>query len=232
MELDTVAKITDTFYRLVGTEDGDTALTEHGEAADEVAQLCLTHGCRQGQRWMLKCGYGGWRQRSSALTFSGADATDGGKYVALPSDFLQAYGNQHLQRSALVEANGDRWGREIEADEDHMTGDLYYIRGDQLWLARQAAPPTTLYLDYHYKHPAWDDDLDDGEIDFPLEARILIPAEAAAYGMTQNWLPGDREYERKIATARLEAREAARLISRRTKQPRTMLKPKRFMSRY
>jgi hypothetical protein len=232
VELDTVQKITDAFYRLVGTVEADTALVRRNEAVGEVAELCLTHGCRNAQRWMLRCGYGGWRKRSAALSFSGADATDGGRFTELPTDFLLAYGNQHPSRSALVEASGARWGRETEPEQDHLEGNLYYIRGDELWLARKASVPTTLYLDYHYRHPAWDDDLADEDIVFPIEARPLIPAEAAYYGMSDNWLPGDRALETKIAGRRAQARDDARHVAKRTRQPRTILRPRRLASRW
>lgn len=168
----------------------------------------------------------------SSKNFSGADDTDGGRFVSLPSDFLQAYGSQRHNRSAIVEADGDRWGREIEADEDDRRGDLYYIRGEELWVARNARLPDTVYLDYHYRHPVWDDTLTDGNIDFPLEARPLIPAEAAYYGMTENWLPGARDYHERISGARSTARERARHVARRTKAPRTVFKPQRVANRW
>lgn len=230
MELDTKEKHFDAFFRLVGTTEDDDALVEAGESVGDVAQLCITHGCRAAQRWMLRCGYGGWRKRSSALSFTGADATDGGKHADAPSDFLMAYGNQRQSRSALVEAGGNRWGREIEAEQDHLEGDFYYFRGDELWLARKAAPPTTLYLDYHYLHPAWDGSLEDANIDFPMDARILIVAEGAYWGMLEHWLPGD--YETKIDAARKAAREHAREVAKRTRQPRTILRPRRVASRW
>ncbi|MGE0451078.1 MAG: hypothetical protein AB7Q29_16010 [Vicinamibacterales bacterium] len=232
MEFDTVAKVTSALLRLVGTEEDDEALVINDEESGEVVQLLLTRGCRIAQRWMLECGYGGWRQRSSALSFTGADATDGGRHVDLPVDYMKGHGSQSRGRSALVQANGDRWGREIEEDQDHLTGDLYYVRGEELWLARQAHPPTTLYLDYHYKHPAWDDSLEDADIDFPLEARGLIAAEGAYLGMVENWLPGANDYMARIDLARKNERENARRVARRTKQPQTILRPRRTMSRY
>lgn len=232
MELDTVDKVTRALLRLVGTEEDDDALVVNGEDATEVVQLLLTRGCRVAQRYMLDCGYGGWRQRSAALSFSGDDDTDGGTYTDLPTNFLKAHGSQARGRSALVTANGDRWGREIEQDQDHLTGDAYYIRGDELWLARYAQPPSPLYLDYHYKHPAWDDDLDDNEIDFPLEARGLITVEGAWLGMVENWLPGGSDYMQRIDLARKNERENARKIAKRTKQPQTILRPRRHASRW
>lgn len=233
MEYDSIAKIKRQFHRLVGSPSDDQALVEHGEAVDEVVELALTRGVRNAQRWMLKNGYGGWRTRSAALSFSGADTTDGGRYTSLPVDFLKAYGSRKPGRSALVQANGNRWGQEIDDDQDNLTGDLYYIRGDELWIARRATLPVgDLFLDYHYTHPPFDSDLDDGDIDFPLEARALIPAEAAYFAMTESWLPGAQDYELKITGARNMAREEARLVSRTTKQPRTMGKPYRVGNRW
>lgn len=230
MELDTVNKLRYSVYRLVGTDAGDTALTEHGESTGDVVDLFLTEGSRNAQRWMLKMGYGGWRKRStSALTWTGTDAADGGQKATVPTDFLRAYGNQ--RQSALREADGKRWGLEINPEEDHLRGDLYYFRGEELWLGLGASPPTTLYLDYHYTHPKFDS-LADNAIDFPMEARRLIVCEAANVAKEDNWLPGDEDMERKIERALMRAREAARDIARATKQPRQFRKPRIIGSRW
>lgn len=232
MELSTVDRIKRSWYRLVGSESEDDALTNLGEDTDEVAYLALTDGSRRAQRWMLSNGYVGWRQRSSALSFSGTDAADGGRFVALPTDFLRAYGSGRVGRSALTEASGRRWGREVTPNEDHLEGDGYYIRDEQLWLTRKATPPATLFLDYHYKHPAWDDDLEDADIDFPMDARSLIVAEAAVSAMHDNWLPGGRDMEVKILTALSRARENARDLARQTKEPRRMKKATRLANHW
>lgn len=225
MELDSVAKVKRAFFRLVGTESDDDALTLLGESANEVVELALTRGCRAAQRYMLDNGYQGWRKRSSAITWSGTDAADGGRYSALPTDLLRAYSTRH--RSALVEANGDPWGREIDASEDFLEGDLYYVRDEQIWLARTASPPSTVYLTYHYLHPSWTS-LDDADIDFPTEARPLIPAYAADYAKDESWLPAGEDMENRIARALAKAQHEARKTARRTKTPRQFMKVRRY----
>lgn len=227
MKLDTVAKILAAFYRLVGTDSSDTALTEHGENTDDVAYQYLTRGCRTAQRNMLKMGYKGWRQRSDALTWSGSDATRGGRYCALPSDFLRTFGNK--RRSAIVEANGERWGEQIDVEDDERYGDYYYIRDDQLWITRNASPPTTAYLEYHYQHTAWASGI---TIDFPTDARCLIVAEAANVAKEEDWLPGGAEMETKIERALIRAREEARGVARQTTQPREFKRPRRLANRW
>jgi hypothetical protein len=227
MDLDTVAKVERAFLRLVGTTADDAALVENSEAVGEVVALYLTRGIRNAQRWMLKQGYSGWRKRSAALSWSGSDDADGGRYTALPADFLRAYGDSRM--SALLEPSGDRWGREIRADEDHLRGNLYYVRGEQLWLARQAQPPGALYMDYHYKHPAWAGGV---TIDFPMDVRSLAVAEAADAAKQEEWLPGGMEQEAKIMRALMRAREEARDYCRQTKQPRTLRKAPRFGTRW
>lgn len=229
MELDTVQRMRHVFFRLTGTTSDDPALTEMGEDTNEVVDIYLTRGARAAQRWMLRMGYGGWRQRSSAITWSGADDTDGGRYAALPSDFLRSFGSSRV--SALVEADGDRWGTEIRPDEEQLRGDFYYIRGEQLWITRDASPPSTVYHEYHYEHPEFDG-LADGSIDFPMEARPLIVAEAADAAKEENWLPGDRMMELKIARSLQRAREEARHIARPTNQPRRMRAPARHGNRW
>lgn len=232
MDLDSVAKVRYAFYRLVGSDENDTSLTEQGESTNDVAYVFLTRGTRAAQRWLLKQGYQGWRKRSSALSWSGADATDGGRYSAVPSDFLRAYGNQ--KKSALVEANGERWGQEIHPENDHWEGDFYYFRGlaaggDGVWLTRRANPPTTVYLDYHYAHPVWSASV---TIDFPLQIRALAVTEAAACAKDDNWLPGGLDLEAKIERALQRARTEAMDFARPTKQPRELRKPARFGNRW
>lgn len=232
MEYDTVVKILAGFFRLVGTVSSGQELTEQGEDQDDIAYLNITRGCRKAQRWMLQNGFGGWRKRTATvLSFSGSDSVDGGRFTTLPSDFLRAYGDH--RRSCLTEANGDRWGEEITEQEDHKKGDLFYFRGHELWLSRVASPPTNLYLDYHFIHPAWDDALQAGDgIDFPMEARYLIVAMAAETAMDDNWLPGGQELEGKIGRAVKRAQNEARHIARPTKQPRQFQKVRRFGNRW
>lgn len=227
MELSTVARVVAAWYRLVGTVSNDDALAEQGESVNDVAYTNLTVGCREAQRWLLKCGSGEWRKRSAALSFSGTDAADGGRYATLPSDFLRAWGSG--SESALVEADGDSWGQEVTSRDTQLKGDGYYIMGSTLWLTRSAAPPTTLYLLYHYVHPAWSASV---TIDFPMDARSLIVAEAAQAAMAENWLPGDQAMERKIEVAVMRARERVRDICRPTKQPRQMRRAPRIGNRW
>lgn len=229
MSLDTVAKIRYAFYRLVGTTGDDAALTDQGEATDDVAYLYLTRGVWAAQRWMLKMGYNGWYKRSSALSWTGTDATTGGRYWSLPSDFLRAFGDYRV--SCLREANGDPWGQLITSpyDEGAVEGDYYYFRGDELWLARTAAPPTTLYLEYHHQHPAFSAAV---TLDFPVEARPLIVAEAANLAKEEDWLPYGQEVEQKIERALIRAREEARDIARPTKAPRQFRRPIRYGNRW
>ena len=224
MQLDTVDAFLAAFYRLVGTTEDDESLIEHGESENDVAFECLTAGCWEAQRYLLDQGFGGWRKRSTALSWSGADLTDGGRYSDLPTDFLRAYGdNQGM--SALTEANGRRWGVQI-TDEDgaRKRGNAYFIRGEQVWLVPGASPPTTLYLDYHYRHAVWNDSLADGNIDFPMMARRLVVVEAAYIALDDSWLPGGPDLELKIVRARDNERRRAREVARQTKAPRSFKK--------
>jgi hypothetical protein len=221
------------FYRLVGSDASDDLLVEHGEDAGEIVDLFLTLGSRGAQRYMLENGYRGWRKRSSAITsWSGADDTDGGRYWTLPSDFLKACGRINRD-SAIHKANGDQWGREIRYEQRALKGDLYYFEGvEKLWLARGAIPPSPVYLEYHYMHPAWTSSLQDSEIDFPLDARRLIIAEAAFEAKDENWLPGDINLENKIHRARENARTRARRVAHQSMSQRVLLAPVRFGNRW
>ena len=228
MELSTVARIVAAFYRLVGSKSSDGALVDQGEAVDDVVYQFLTDGSRRAQRWMLDMGYGGWRKRSAALSFTGTDAADGGRKVDLPSDFLRSFGTDRV--SPLTEADGTRWGALIDdVRGTTIKGDYCYIRGDELWLARTAVLPSTVYLDYHFVHPEWSSVV---TIDFPLEARRLIIAEAANAAKEENWLPGGRDLELKIERNLQRERERARHVSRTSKAPRQLTKAYRAGSRW
>lgn len=228
MELDSVSKVKFAFLRLVGTEADDPELVLHGESVDEVIYLYLTRGSRAAQRYMLENGYQGWVKRSAALTWSGSDAADGGRHTDLPTDFLRAYG--HSRMSALEEADGDRWGSEIRTDEEYKyKGDGYYFRGEELWLTRQAESPATVYLRYHYKHTLWSSGV---TIDFPMDARPLIVAEAADLARNENWTVLEREDELRIDRALDRAQKEARDLCRPSKQPRVLRRPPRFGSRW
>lgn len=213
------------FFRLLGTEPDDPMLSELGEDANEVVESYLTEGTREAQLWMLAQGYDGWRKRSSALAWSGSDDADGGTYSDLPSDFLRAYGDG--RESALRQANGDTWGRQITPRDDIRVGNGYYFRGSQVWLTRRAQPATTLYLEYHYKHPDFTG-LADGDIDFPVDARSLIPTYGAERAMEENWLPGGPELQAKVERALLKAQRLALQVARQSKQPRQFRKAVRY----
>lgn len=227
-ELDSVPEYTRAFYRLLGVKSGDASLTRRGESADEIAYYHLTRGARAAQRFMLKNGYKDWLKRSaSALTFAGTDAANGGQYAALPDDFLKANGDERY--SCLVEANGDRWGQQIVEDQREAKGNGFYFRGRQLWLTRNASPPSTLYLDYHYLHPVWAVNV---EVEFPMEARSLIVAKAADFAKEESWVPGGDELRASIARAVAAAEREARDVARPTREPRKIRKPRRFGNRW
>ncbi len=213
MDLDTVADLLAAFYRLVGTEEGDPALIEQGEASNAVAYQALTKGIRSGQRFMLSKGYMGWRELSAALTWTPASVT--GIYVAaVPSGFLRAFGNAKM--SALIGSDGKRWGQEITAYDHSASGQCYWFEGEEIKIPATTTPPT-LRLDYHYRHDALDGS---ATITFPQEARSLIVAYAANHAKQDNWLPGGPEMELKVREAVKVAEQNAIDVARPTKTPR------------
>lgn len=208
-------------HRLLGTSSTDQALIEHDNATLENIYLALTHGCWAAQRYMISSGMSDrWRKRSTAVTsWSGSDATDGGRYTSLPTDFLRLSGNRK-SRSALRTADGNPWGREVSADEDTARGNVYYTKNDQLWLGRGAAPPTTVYIDFHFRHPEFTSAI--AAFDFPVDARGLIVAEAAGILVLESWVSGGGEMVQAVERNLDKWRKIARDISRRTREPRRM----------
>jgi len=227
MELDTVAKVVAAFYRLVGTESSDDALMANAEQVNEVAYTYLTRGSRNGQRWMLKAGWMGW-QKSAALSWV-LDSALGVYGADLPADFLRAFGTRKM--SALRRTGGAQWGVEVDGGIYDTTGSVYQLAGDRILLGRTAVPPGDLVLLYHYTHPKWEN-LADEDIDFPVDARALIVAEAANVGKEEYWLTGGPEMEMKIERELTRAREEARDLCRQTKSTHQLRKATRFGNRW
>lgn len=225
MELSTVDAHKHELMSLLGVTADDEGLVARGETTAEVIERLLTRGCRKAQRWMLDQGYYGWRKRSTALSWSGGDSTDGGRYASLPTDFLRALGRD--RESALQEANGNRWGRQVNPEDSELRGNGYYFLGDQVWLLRNANPPSTLYLVYHYQHPVWTGLLD-ANIDFPTDARPLIVAEGANTGKEESWFALDQDQRVAIDRAVRMAREDARNVARQSKATKKFRRPVRW----
>lgn len=224
--LATAADCLRAFYRLVSTTTGDAALVENGEAANDVAYLCLNHGVESAQRFMIANGMSErWRKRSSVITWSGSDAADGGRYTALPSDFLRLATGDRV--SSLTQANGERWGQEITADQDTATGNAYYLKNDQVWLAKGAAPVAGLYLEYQYKHPEFTSAV---TLDFPPAARPLLVAFAGWHAIAEGWYPAAND--ERISRNLTFWKQQARMVARRSRQPRKMTAPRVIGTRY
>lgn len=225
--LNTETEIRAAFYRMVGTVTTDDTLQENSEAANAVADLCITHGIERAQLFMIGCGMTErWRRRSSAITsWDGSDAADGGRYKALSditTDFLRFSGKKMDQRfSSLMAANGDRWGTEIDADYDMLTGNVFYLKNEQLWIGVQAAPPTTLYLDYQFRHPEFTTSV---TLNFPAEAMGLCVAYGALQGSMENWYP--RADNSKILENVDYWEKQARMVARRSRGQRKQSPPR------
>lgn len=216
----TVAQCLRAFYRLTGTLSDDDALVEAGDATDAVAYEFLTRGFRAMQLYALEAGYAGWRARSTAITtWSGTEAADGGRYKALSDvgmdDLLRLWGDD--RRSALREADGTPWGEEISERDSDRQGDFYYLKGEQLWITRLAKPPSTLYAEHHYEHPAL---AEGGTLDCPKNLTPLAVAYGANFAKEESWLPGGPEMEMKIERAVLAAEVEAKRHAKPSRAPR------------
>lgn len=220
------------FYALTGTSSTDDALTEHDGEANEQLHYYVQHGVWRAQRWLIDHGYAdGWLTTSGALSFSGTETTDGGKYWSLPADFLRLAGDDTVARSALRQPDGTRWGQYVEDERDlyNRRGDFYTIRGGggnsagttgKLWVAVSAAPPSDLVLDYHHRHAVLSDDVT--ALDFPQDVGMLCVAEAAAMAMDEAWLPGGGEMREKIDHALQMARQQAEQWTGRARMPKRL----------
>lgn len=223
--LDSRAALLRQFYHHLGTSASDGALTEHDSETLEQALRHLQFGLWNAQAHLIDCGKGDrWRTVSNALaTWSGAESTDGGRYVTLAdggyfSRFLRLAGDD--RSSALREPDGTQWGTEVsERDRFKVRGNYYYLLGDdQLWLARGAAPSPTLVADYYQRHAVLEEAT---TIDFPVELTPLIALEAADLALSDNWPGVDDTQRAYIAKGLANWRQRAGK-SRRSRTPKRM----------
>lgn len=217
------ASLARAFYRLTATSATNPALIEHDSSSLETLYQYLQYGAWDAQEYMIDAGLGAtWVTTSSTLTFSGADST-GGKYVALPSDFLRLAGDD--EASALRQPGGTRWGLLIPFEERRRAyGNKYWLQGDganlwRIWLARGASPPSDLVCDYHHRLATL---ADSTAVDFPTQHRALIVAFAADRAQTDSWLPGDMEMQAKIASNLVKLKKEVMRRARVTDGPKRM----------
>lgn len=209
------------FFRLTATSDDNPTLIENDADTLEAVYQFLQYGAWDAQAYLIDTGMGDrWVTTSAALSWSGSDASDGGRYSALPSDFLRMAGDSSFSALWVPGASAPRWGTLIPFEYRwDAYGDLYWLMNSYLWIARGANPPTGLKMDYHHKLATL---ADSTTVDFPTEHVGLIVAYAAARAMNDAWLPGDMEMRAKIeSNLQKQQREAARR-NRRAAAPRTM----------
>lgn len=235
MPLTDRASLLRAFFRLVNSGPQDEALTEHdaNDEAYEGVYLLLEEGAWDAQHWMIEAG---WSDRwlttvdfpdhggtGADSDWQGADSTDGGRWAALPEDFLRLAGDRKV--SALHEPDGTRWGKLMDhRDRFRVTGNRYWLQGEDLWIASGASPPSDLKLDYHQRIAVEDNET----VDFPAADRKLIVAFAAAHGMEENWLPGGDEMKQSILKNLERRMRQSWKRARRHAGPRKM-RPKRVV---
>ena len=225
-ELTDLASLKRAFYRLLDTESDDPGLTEHDNTSEETAEQLLTYGAHDAQDFLLEAGRGDlWiKETTVGGNWSGSDTSDGGRYQALPSDFLRLAGDERV--SALREPDGDMWGRLVDWDtmRKRLSGNYYWIESDpsdpnsgRLWIARAANPPNDLEMAYHYRI-----DLTGDPVAFPSADRPLIVAYAGHRAVHEPWAPGGSELFQKV-TRNLEFQKSqSRRRNRTSRQPRQM----------
>lgn len=207
------------FYRLTGTSSGDDALEEHDNETNEAVHYHLQHGLWDAQSWLIATvdPYR-WISISDPITsWTGTDDTTGGRYTTLPADFLRLAGD--ADTSALRGADGEAWGVLLDDPRRRfdIAGDAYYLVDEQLWITKRAAPPATLYLHYHERHPVLEDDVT--TIDFPILDRPLIVGFAGQSYAAEASLPGGQEMVGKIDAYLDRAKRLAVSRGRRTHEP-------------
>lgn len=223
--LDNRAELRRALLRLIGGSTSDGGFAEHEASSGDTLNHLIIHGVWLAQEYILNSvDPDRWRKRSAAITWSGADSTDGGRYVELASDFLRLYGNR--ERSALVEADGTRWGRQIDSPMDRyeVSGGYYWIdrtsNANRLWISKSSNPPATVYYEYNYRHPTFSDDTTAAE--FASQEVPLAVAFAADYALNHAFFPGGPEMGARIEKNLDRWKRTVYVNSRRTREPRKL----------
>lgn len=217
MSLGTRDQLRRKVLRLLGAEADDPALTDGGEADNEVVDEGLEHGMWNGQRYLIDVGCGDEWHQTATLSFGAEDAT-GARSATLPDDFLRLSGAG--AHSSLLSGDGQPWGQVLKDRKArrYVRGDYYWLSNGLIWVPRGASLPSTVKLDYFERLALPAEDDDDDEVDLPEDARPLIPAEAAYYLMHENWITANDgpAFENRIARNRASARTDAVSAMRRT----------------
>ncbi len=207
------------FYRLTATSATDGALSEHDNTTNEAVYQHLQYGLNDAQQYLIRAGLSDrWVKESSTLTWSGTEATDAGRYVALESDFLRLAGDAGV--SALHQPNGRRWGRLIEY-RDHLRAgqNRYWLQNERLWITPGSNPPSDLEMDFIFRLPTL---ADSTTIDFPEDDRPLVIAYAADSAQAEAWLPGGAEMRQNISANLRRRKDQAWSRARRTRRARKL----------
>lgn len=225
--LDSRSDLRRVFYQILGVKPNDPVLQEYDAEPEETADRLIYQGLLNAQSWLLTfTPYRGWRT-SASLTLQDA-ASDGTRFAAFPSDMLRFAGDE--EDSALRQSNGLPWGQMVHERQNDINGSYYWIDQEQLsgvWtdgirFAKSAdIPAQGLSLRYHFRHPELTDAAN--EIVFPVEDRILIPAEAAVMAVHEAWSPLVEMSDRQMILANLEHhRNNAAHRARRSRSPSKM----------
>ena len=136
------ASLARAFSRLTATSPDNNAFTEFDNATGEALYQFLQYGLWDAQAWLIDAGLADrWVSVSSALTWSGADSSDGGRYATLPSDFLRAIGDDH--RSCLRVPGSSPWGQQVDLrDRFNSASNRYWLQDETIWITKGSTPPT------------------------------------------------------------------------------------------
>jgi hypothetical protein len=240
--LATLAEVKREFYHLLNTSANDAALTEHDAVSGDHLLFLANKALWNAQMWLADEGLADrWRKTGAALSVSGTDAADGGRYATLPTDFLRLLGDRAM--SGLRDtATWHPWGTEVsERDLDDAYGDFFAVRDGVgsagahdhhvLWLARGAAPPSSLKPVYIAKHATLTSNT--SEIDFSDETAELVPAFMADLAKWESWVPGGDEMVAKVEANLREAKARMKAFTRRTSTPEYVAGPRaRYGGKY
>lgn len=217
--LDNKAALRRGFFRILGVAPLDDSVSEHDSEAEETVNYFIQHGLWNAQAFLVtNTDANRWKATSGALTVLGTDAT-GGRSVALADDFLRLAGDEH--HSALFDTGNQYrpWGTMVDprTSQGIVGSSAYWVEDDTIRFSMGATIPAGLQYNYFQRHAVLDEDT---AINFQLDLRPLIVAEAAALALAESWVPfDDAKTEANIQRNQAYWRSMATSRSRRTRRP-------------
>jgi hypothetical protein len=224
MSLSSRAALKRQFYRLVDSEADDEALTRHDASTDEAVNEYVQTGIDRAQEWMLREGKRHrWVSTFEVTADEMVDVTGDGRIIGIcvPDDFFRLAGDK---LDSAVLQDGKPWGGLVEANEgQYLTGDHYFLGGDNFLCFCTTIPAGGLEARYIYRLARFESDNSTFDLD-EAEAALAAAYAAQEFADTPAYLFGAEGREALAAKVKRAEQRCGRLANQ-TQAPQRMQPP-------